>query len=367
VQEMGDRILRPSMYASGGGGGRGRAVSAEQQALLQQGAGIYFELCVACHGPDAKGAPVDGAPAGTMKAPALAGAPRVQAHYSYAVNAVMHGLTGPIDGTTYTDVMVPMGTNKDDWIAAITSYVRNSFGNTGTVVSPADVARVRAANRKTPWNVEELVATLPTLVAAQPTWTATASHNPQTAPAALMAGTWNTGVPQQPGMWFQVELPAPMSITEIQFDSPGPAAGAGRGRGGRGTPPAAAPGSPAPIAEPPAGATPSAPEPSTVAPTAAAPGAGGRGAATTARGFGGRTVLPPPGFPRGYTVEVSTDGSTWTRVAEGQGDGGTTVITFKPVEAKFIKITQTATVEKAPAWSIQRLRLYQPPRAVGTR
>jgi len=43
------------------------------------------------------------------------------------------------------------------------------------------------------------------------------------------------------------------------------------------------------------------------------------------------------------------------------------VITFKPVEAKFIKITQTATVEKAPAWSIQRLRLYQPPKSVGTR
>jgi mono/diheme cytochrome c family protein len=363
VQEIGNRILRPSLNASGGGSGRGRAVSPEQQALLQQGAGIYSELCVACHGPDAKGAPVDGAPAGTMKAPPLAGAPRVQAHYSYAVNAVMHGLTGPIDGTTYTDVMVPMGTNKDDWIAAITSYVRNSFGNTGTIVSPADVARVRAANRKTPWTVEELAATLPTLVAAEPTWTATASHNTQTASAALMAGTWNTGAPQQPGMWFQVELPAPMSITEIQFESPGTAAATGRGRGGRGTPPGAAP--PAATAEPPADATPSAPV--TAPPNAAAPVAGGRGAAAPAPGFGRRTVLPPPGFPRGYTVEVSTDGNTWTRVAEGQGDGGTTVITFKPVEAKFIKITQTATSEKAPAWSIQRLRLYQPPRAVGTR
>ena len=42
----------------------------------------------------------------------------------------MHGLTGPIDGTTYTDVMVPMGSNNDDWIAAIALYVRNSFGNT---------------------------------------------------------------------------------------------------------------------------------------------------------------------------------------------------------------------------------------------
>ena len=69
VQEIGGRILQPAGNALGRGGGRGGAVSAEQQALLQQGAGIYSEICVACHGPDGKGTPVDGAPAGTMKAP----------------------------------------------------------------------------------------------------------------------------------------------------------------------------------------------------------------------------------------------------------------------------------------------------------
>jgi len=42
------------------------------------------------------------------------------------------------------------------------------------------------------------------------------------------------------------------------------------------------------------------------------------------------------------------------------------VIPFKPARAKFIKITQTAAAENAPAWSIQRLRLYQPPKAGGT-
>jgi hypothetical protein len=77
--------------------------------------------------------------------------------------------------------------------------------------------------------------------------------------------------------------------------------------------------------------------------------------------------LPPPGFPRAYTVEVSKDGSAWTPVASGKGDGGTTVIPFKPVEAKFIKITQTATVEGAPVWTIGRLRLYEPPKAAATK
>jgi F5/8 type C domain. len=28
---------------------------------------------------------------------------------------------------------------------------------------------------------------------------------------------WSSGVPQQPGMWLQVELPAPVRLTEIQY------------------------------------------------------------------------------------------------------------------------------------------------------
>ena len=44
-------------------------MTAENVAFLRQGEGIYAELCVTCHGPDGKGAPVALAPAGTMKAP----------------------------------------------------------------------------------------------------------------------------------------------------------------------------------------------------------------------------------------------------------------------------------------------------------
>jgi glucosylceramidase len=59
-------------------------------------------------------------------------------------------------------------------------------------------------------------------------------------------------------------------------------------------------------------------------------------------------------------VEVSIDGTTWSApVAEGEGAGPSTVITLAPTRARFIRITQTATVENAPSWSIQRLRLYE--------
>ncbi len=111
---------------------------------------------------------------------------------------------------------------------------------------------------------------------------------------------WTTGVPQQAGMWFQIELPAPLVLTEIQF---------------------------------------------------------------TSSAIGGRSGLPPAWtFPRGYQVQVSADGSTWSApVAEGQGVPGTTVITFAPVSARFVRITQTASEDNAPAWSMRLLRLFQAP------
>ncbi len=73
---------------------------------------------------------------------------------------------------------------------------------------------------------------------------------------------------------------------------------------------------------------------------------------------GGPGGAPPnPGYPRGYKVETSLNGTTWTQAAIGEGAGATTVITFKPTQAKFVKLTQTATTPNAPPWSIQQLRI----------
>jgi hypothetical protein len=53
------------------------------------------------------------------------------------------------------------------------------------------------------------------------------------------------------------------------------------------------------------------------------------------------------------------DGTSWGQaVAEGKGNGGRTIISFKPVQAKFIRITQTETVEDAPNWTMANLRVY---------
>jgi hypothetical protein len=61
-------------------------------------------------------------------------------------------------------------------------------------------------------------------------------------------------------------------------------------------------------------------------------------------------------------VEVSADGSSWTVVAEGKGNGFTTITTFQPVQARRVRMTLMTDAESdAPAWSIQNLRIYALP------
>ena len=313
VQFVAERILNPP------GGGRGRAgaaLNAEQQSSLDRGGSIYTEVCFACHGSDGRGTPTPGAAAGNTLAPSLAGSPRVNGHRDYSIKAVMHGLVGPLDDRTYPQVMVAMGSNKDQWIADVVSYVRNSFGNSSGLVTVPDVARVRAitSNRKAPWTATELDASLPRVLVPSEAWKVTASHEGHPPPQANADGGynyrgdaaggltfmgWTTGVPQQRDMWFQIELPTPVMLTEIRFNS------------------------------------------STT----------GSGAAQTST------------FPRAYRVQVSSDGSTWSApVAEGEGVPGITVIAFAPVSAKFIRITQTANIADAPPWSMRLLRLFEAPR-----
>jgi mono/diheme cytochrome c family protein/glucose/arabinose dehydrogenase len=336
VQLVATTILNPPADNGRGGPGRGNApvFTAGERGAIDRGGQTFKEICSVCHGDDGYGAPKLADGAGATMAPRLAGSPRVNGHRDYVINAVLHGLVGPVDGTTYTDTMVPMDTQSDQWVADVASYVRTSFGNSGGLVTPTDVKRVRIATslRKGPWNIADLVASLPKpLIPDLATWKASASHNADNARNAFSMTAWNTGAPQERGMWFQVEMPQAAMLTEIQFTS----TSAG-GRGGRasGPPPAAGPD--------------------------AAP-AGGR-----VGGPGAFPAMPPnPGYPRAYRVETSMNGTTWFPVAEGEGQGASTIISFKPVQAKFVRITQTAPADKAPAWSIQQLRLFEPGKPSG--
>ena len=75
---------------------------------------------------------------------------------------------------------------------------------------------------------------------------------------------------------------------------------------------------------------------------------------------------PAVGYPRGYSVQVSTDGSTWSQpVAQGKGDGPHTTITFAPTRAKFVRITQTETVCRCASLVDQELQNLRGARGTG--
>jgi len=196
----------------------GRSLTVAQRATLEQGAGIFRESCSSCHGQTGLGAPVPGG-TGTV-APALAGSPRVTGHPDYALNVLLHGLTGPIEGKTYAgQIMVSQAQQTNEWIAAIASYIRSTMTNNASFVTPEQVAAVRArtAARTTAWTYPELAAVVPQLMQQQSTWKATASHEPDRAVRGFGTAGWSTVVPQQPGMWFQFELPEPTTLAELRF------------------------------------------------------------------------------------------------------------------------------------------------------
>jgi mono/diheme cytochrome c family protein len=313
VQEIGGQLLKPR-------GSRGQPAAwadpvlagslglpLELRRSMQRGAAIYTEVCSACHGPDGKGAPMSGAPEGTTLAPTLVGTDRLLGHREYVIKVLLHGLTGELDGKNYPGgVMAPMSTNTDEWIADVASYIRNGFGNRATFVTPAHVAEVRKANpRSSMWSFSELASSTPMPLLNQEEWKATASHSPERAADGINgsgATRWATTVAQEAGMWYQIELPQPVTVAEILLDT------STSGRGGFG-----------------------------------------------GRGRGGAI---PAVAAVGYRVQVSMDGATWSApVAEGQGQSPTTVISMKPMRARFIRVTQTGKPEFPVGWAIQRVRI----------
>ncbi len=119
------------------------ASDAKKQFLAGQE--VYFREghCVTCHQPNGGG--LDPA------FPSLVKSPWVNGDAERLIKLTLYGLMGPleIDGKKY-DGQVPMtpfgGMLKDDEIAAVLTFVRNTFGNKSAPVTPAQVKAVRDAN-----------------------------------------------------------------------------------------------------------------------------------------------------------------------------------------------------------------------------
>ncbi|MDB5776942.1 MAG: Cytochrome c, class precursor [Herbaspirillum sp.] len=111
----------------------------QRDTMLKTGAKLYENHCVACHQADGKGAP------GIY--PALAGSGAVtMAGGGNAIQLVLGGGFAPsTKGTPRPYGMPPFGQALSDAeVAAVVSYVRNSWGNSGNLISQVEVNRYRS-------------------------------------------------------------------------------------------------------------------------------------------------------------------------------------------------------------------------------
>ncbi len=199
--------------------------SPQDLALLKEGETIFRELCFTCHGHDGKGMPLAGAAPGTTLAPPLAGSKTVVGPAEGLISVMLHGITGPLNGKTYEAQMVPLGTNPDRYLSAIGSYLRNSFSNRASILTEEEVVRVRQAtkNRGEAWTQQELLSALPNPIPGRSKWKVSASVEAQGAAAVLDGNgqtAWKTKEAQQPGQWFQVELPEVQKILAVKMEVP---------------------------------------------------------------------------------------------------------------------------------------------------
>ncbi|GAB4010976.1 GDSL-type esterase/lipase family protein [Spirosoma migulaei] len=117
-------------------------------ALYNLGKQIYAKegYCTTCHQPDGKGLAASGFPP-------LTGTNWVSGNEERLIKIVLKGVMGPIEvvGKNYPG-QVPMtpfgGLLKDNEVAAVLTYVRNSFGNNAPAITPEKVKQVRAATER---------------------------------------------------------------------------------------------------------------------------------------------------------------------------------------------------------------------------
>ncbi len=110
----------------------------DKASLMEAGETIYGRVCVACHQADGKGMP------GLF--PPLAGASEFYGTPQNMAKIVVGGLAGKIEvlGESYDAVMPPQGAMLSDYeVAAVTTFVRHSWGNNDGVVTPEMVKSVR--------------------------------------------------------------------------------------------------------------------------------------------------------------------------------------------------------------------------------
>ena len=106
-------------------------------ATMKRGAKVFSSTCIVCHQKNGGGVP--------HLNPPLIKTSYVLGDRSDLIQIVLKGLNKPVEveGETYNNVMPSFAQLTDTQIADVLTYVRNSFGNKASAVTPALVTAER--------------------------------------------------------------------------------------------------------------------------------------------------------------------------------------------------------------------------------
>lgn len=104
---------------------------------MERGKTVYQNTCLACHQSNGSGVPGLNPPLKKTK--------YVLGDKKVLINIVLEGLDEEIEvnDEVYSNVMPAFNALKDQEIADVLTYVRNSFGNKASAVLEADVIKLR--------------------------------------------------------------------------------------------------------------------------------------------------------------------------------------------------------------------------------
>lgn len=109
---------------------------AQLKASIERGSDIYVSNCITCHMENGEGIP--------SAFPPLAKSDYLMDKTDESIKTILNGASGEmvVNGTTYYGAMAAIDLS-DQEVADVMNYIRNSWGNSGEIISPAQVAKLR--------------------------------------------------------------------------------------------------------------------------------------------------------------------------------------------------------------------------------
>jgi nitrite reductase (NO-forming) len=108
-----------------------------KEIFIEKGRRIFSQTCFACHQSEGQGMP------GVF--PPLAKSDFLMADKARAIRGVLKGFSGEllVNGQKYNGVMPPLMLT-DEQVAHVLTFVRNSWGNDGDIITEEEVKKIHA-------------------------------------------------------------------------------------------------------------------------------------------------------------------------------------------------------------------------------